>query len=47
MKNFFTTSKPLESKPIPHSGPSEPQPDAEPETEPTESTDSEEESSES
>jgi hypothetical protein len=33
MRNFFTTNKPLESKKIPHSGPSEPQPDEEPENE--------------
>lgn len=29
MRNFFTTNKPLEPKKIPHSGPSEPQPDEE------------------
>jgi hypothetical protein len=44
MRNFFASNKPLKPKPIPHSGPSEPQPDEEPIVQ---STDSEEESSDS
>lgn len=40
MRNFFTPNKPLEPKKIPHSGPSEPQPDEEPANE--ESSDTQE-----
>jgi hypothetical protein len=43
MRNFFLKNKPLEPKKIPHSGPSEPQPDEEPVVE-EDSTDTKEES---
>jgi len=33
MRNFFSTKPKLEAKPIPHSGPTEPQPDPEEDSE--------------